>query len=132
AAVLASGLRGRPARTRFVCGLAAGVGLYGPGLFWMTNFSAPGYPIAVLIEASFLAAAALLVVPGPGRLLALPAALVLFEAARGSWPFGGMPLAHLALGQVGGPLRSEEHTSELQSRVDLVCRLLPGDETISS
>ena len=104
AAVLASGLRGRPARTRFVCGLAAGVGLYGPGLFWMTNFSAPGYPIAVLIEASFLAAAALLVVPGPGRLLALPAALVLFEAARGSWPFGGMPLAHLALGQVGGPL----------------------------
>jgi len=31
AAVLASGLRGRPARTRFVCGLAAGVGLYGPG-----------------------------------------------------------------------------------------------------
>jgi len=64
----------------------------------------PGYPIAVLIEASFLAAAALLVVPGPGRLLAMPAALVLFEAARGSWPFGGMPLAHLALGQVGGPL----------------------------
>src|SRR5439155_4589957 len=104
AAVLASGVRGGPARTGFVCGLAAGVGLYGPGLFWMTNFSAPGYPIAVLIEASFLAAAALLVVPGPGRLLALPAALVLFEAARGSWPFGGMPLAHLALGQVGGPL----------------------------
>jgi apolipoprotein N-acyltransferase len=29
---------------------------------------------------------------------------VLFEAARGSWPFGGLPLAHLALGQVGGPL----------------------------
>src|SRR5206468_12445936 len=25
-----------------------------------------------------------------------------------------------------GPLRSEEHTSELQSRSDLVCRLLPG------
>ena len=103
-AVLATSLRGRPAKTRFVCGLAAGVGLYAPGLFWMTNFSVPGYPFAVLIEALFLAAAALLVVPGPGRLLALPAALVLFEAARGSWPFGGMPLAHLALGQVGGPL----------------------------
>src|SRR5699024_11296579 len=29
----------------------------------------------------------------------------------------------LALGQVGGA-RSEEHTSELQSRFDLVCRLL--------
>jgi apolipoprotein N-acyltransferase len=104
AAVLASGLRGRPVEARFVCGLAAGVGLYAPGLFWMTDFSLPGYPIAVMIEAMFLAAAALLVVPGPGRLLAMPAALVLFEAARGSWPFGGLPLAHLALGQVGGPL----------------------------
>src|SRR5699024_12805026 len=27
-------------------------------------------------------------------------------------------------GQVGGAARSEEHTSELQSRFDLVCRLL--------
>src|SRR5204863_2548142 len=27
-------------------------------------------------------------------------------------------------GQAAGPLRSEEHTSELQSRRDLVCRLL--------
>src|SRR5207249_11288267 len=30
-----------------------------------------------------------------------------------------------APGVVGGPSRSEEHTSELQSRFDLVCRLLP-------
>src|SRR5207247_10383877 len=30
----------------------------------------------------------------------------------------------VALGLVGGLLRSEEHTSELQSRVELVCRLL--------
>ena len=104
AAVLALGLRDRPAKARLVCGLAAGAGLYGPGLFWMTDFSLPGYPFAVIIEATFLAAAALLVVPGPARLLALPAALVLFEAARGSWPFGGLPLAHLALGQIGGPL----------------------------
>ena len=43
----------------------------------MTDFSLPGYPFAVLIEAAFLAVAALLVVPGPGRLVALPAALVL-------------------------------------------------------
>src|SRR6266849_6534947 len=32
----------------------------------------------------------------------------------GCWPTGRKPL----------PVRSEEHTSELQSRVDLVCRLL--------
>src|SRR5438067_3685877 len=28
------------------------------------------------------------------------------------------------MGAVGAPFRSEEHTSELQSRFDLVCRLL--------
>jgi apolipoprotein N-acyltransferase len=104
AAVLATGLRDRPGAERFVCGLVAGVGLYAPGLFWMAEFSLPGYPIAVLIESTFLAVAAFLVVPGPARLIALPAALVLFEFARGGWPFEGLPLAHLALGQVDGPL----------------------------
>src|SRR3712207_9546635 len=37
------------------------------------------------------------------------------------------PLERLAVGrglQQGGPVRSEEHTSELQSRQYLVCRLL--------
>src|SRR2546428_10166482 len=35
------------------------------------------------------------------------------------------PLVHLDLHQrAAGELRSEEHTSELQSRSDLVCRLL--------
>jgi len=29
---------------------------------------------------------------------------VLFEAVRGRWPFGGMPLSTLAIGQAGGPL----------------------------
>src|SRR5206468_12212796 len=32
--------------------------------------------------------------------------------------------AHLVVVTQGGELRSEEHTSELQSRSDLVCRLL--------
>ncbi len=35
---------------------------------------------------------------------ALPAALVLAEAVRGRWPFGGLPLAGLDLGQADGPL----------------------------
>src|SRR5699024_11422369 len=30
----------------------------------------------------------------------------------------------LLIGRIGDPARSEEHTSELQSRFDLVCRLL--------
>ena len=31
---------------------------------------------------------------------------------------------HLTNGQIGNAMRSEEHTSELQSHHDLVCRLL--------
>src|SRR6266849_5878585 len=34
------------------------------------------------------------------------------------------PRARLRSAHAGPPARSEEHTSELQSRVDLVCRLL--------
>src|SRR5207247_8012086 len=35
-----------------------------------------------------------------------------------------LPAAHRHAGDVAQRARSEEHTSELQSRVDLVCRLL--------
>src|SRR6266511_1458460 len=40
--------------------------------------------------------------------------------ARGA----GHGLLQLGASEVGTPLRSEEHTSELQSRENLVCRLL--------
>src|SRR5947207_8021439 len=36
----------------------------------------------------------------------------------------GKPLQHYRLWTSGFPVRSEEHTSELQSHSDLVCRLL--------
>jgi len=103
-ALLAVALRGRALPARAVAGMVAGLALFVPGLAWMAAFSAPGYAVAVLVEAGFLAAAAAAVPPGRGRLLALPAALVLAEAARGGWPFGGLPLAGPALGQAGGPL----------------------------
>src|SRR5207247_9131248 len=38
--------------------------------------------------------------------------------------FGPLVFALAVIGIVYGAWRSEEHTSELQSRVDLVCRLL--------
>src|SRR5204863_1234029 len=44
------------------------------------------------------------------------------ERARRALPGGGQGSGHARARQVGG--RSEEHTSELQSRRDLVCRLL--------
>jgi apolipoprotein N-acyltransferase len=106
-AVLYWALTGAGWRERLAVGMAAGLSLYGPGLWWATEFHAAGWVALVVLEALLLACA-LAVVPGTrgGRVvaLALPAALVLAEALRGRWPFGGLPLAGLDLGQVGGPL----------------------------
>src|SRR2546429_6086499 len=48
---------------------------------------------------------------------------------RGEGPAGNLHRAlttlRAELEKMGGSLRSEEHTSELQSRLHLVCRLLP-------
>jgi apolipoprotein N-acyltransferase len=41
---------------------------------------------------------------GTRRRVAFPAALVLVELVRWSWPFGGVPIATLAMAQVAGPL----------------------------
>jgi apolipoprotein N-acyltransferase len=89
-------------RGRLLAAASAGVTLYGVGWWWMGEFSAPGYVVAVLIEVAILSAASLAV--ARGRLWAVPAALVLAEFARDHFPFGGVPLAGLPLGQVGGPL----------------------------
>src|SRR5690606_40717383 len=55
-----------------------------------------------------------------------PALAALAEGiARGPRPAGRARDQRLrGRGQCGGPPRSEEHTSELQSRENLVCRLL--------
>jgi len=104
AALLALALRDQPLPARALAGTAAGVALFVPGLAWMAPFSIPGYAASVGLQAGFLAVAAGAVPPGRGRLLALPAVLVLAEAARGRWPFGGLPLAGPALGQASGLL----------------------------
>src|SRR5699024_10753742 len=49
----------------------------------------------------------------------------------------GLPIPHTAIvprkkAQLGKHLRSEEHTSELQSRFDLVCRLLLEKKKITN
>jgi apolipoprotein N-acyltransferase len=51
-----------------------------------------------------MVAVGLLIVPSRHRWLGLPASLVLVDAARGVWPFGGVPVATFAETQVGGPL----------------------------
>src|SRR5260370_21670373 len=58
------------------------------------------------------------------------AALGLALEAAGQLAKGVLPV--LALGPLVALLRSEEHTSELQSHLNLVCRLLLEKKNISS
>jgi apolipoprotein N-acyltransferase len=92
-------------RTRFWRGLLVGLGLYIPSLAWMIDMTAPGYAVAACFYAALLGlAAAVVPADAPGRWLALPGAIALTELLRWSWPFGGVPLSSLAVGQVAGPL----------------------------
>ena len=104
AAVLFGAVREASWRARMWAGLCAGIGLYGPGLMWVTEFTGPGYVVLLLLEAAILAVALAALPAGRTSCAGFPAALVLAEALRGAWPFGGLPLGGIDLGQVGGPL----------------------------
>ncbi len=99
-------LGGLRPRTRAWAGWLAGLGCYVPGLEWARAFSTPGAVVLIAVEALFFALGAV-VVPASGRgarALAFPAAMTLAEAARMSWPFGGLPIGGVFLGQAGGPV----------------------------
>ena len=73
------------------------------GMAWMWFLSAPGYIVAVAMFAALHGAAAAVAPTGRIRWLSLPAALTLAEALRFCFPFGGVPLASLAISQAVGP-----------------------------
>jgi apolipoprotein N-acyltransferase len=75
-----------------------------PGLAWMWSLTVPGYFVAVAIFAGFHALAAVAAPTGPWRVIGRPAAHTLAEALRLAFPFGGVPLATLPIGQADGPL----------------------------
>jgi len=75
-----------------------------PMTVWMWDLTAPGYVIATVVFAGYFAVAAIAIPPGPGRWVALPGALILAELARWSFPYEGVPLATLAMGQASSPL----------------------------
>ncbi len=77
--------------------------LFAITLFWIKDLTAPGYVIAAVVFAAMFAVFGMLVPPGRGRHLALPGVWVLAEVWKGHWPFGGVPISDLAIGQVGGP-----------------------------
>jgi apolipoprotein N-acyltransferase len=97
-------LAGLGLRTRVWSGWLAGLGCYAIGLFWARAFNWYGAVVLILVEALSFAAAAALTPPGRGRALAFVAACTLAEALRTTWPFGGLPLGGVFLGQAGGPL----------------------------
>jgi apolipoprotein N-acyltransferase len=99
-------LGGLRPRTRLWAGWLAGLGCFVPGLMWARSFTLVGAIALIVIEALFPAVACLVVPARPmgARALAYPAAMTLAEAARMSWPFGGLPIGGVFLGQAGGPV----------------------------
>ena len=97
-------LTGLRARTRFWSGWLAGQGCYAIGLVWAQAFNWYGAVILIALEALFFAAAAVLTPPWRGRAPAFVAAGTLAEAVRMTWPFGGLPIGGVFLGQADGPL----------------------------
>ena len=98
-------LDGAGAWTRFRRGWLAGIALLAPTTWWMQALTLPGWVIASLFLSAVLGTVVAVVPPTRlARWVALPGAWVLFEAIRGRWPFGGVPLSNLAVGQVAGPL----------------------------
>jgi apolipoprotein N-acyltransferase len=97
-------LADQPRANRFRRGWLVAMGCFVPSLSWMTALTAPGYLIACVLYAVMLGAGIAAAPPGRGRWLALAGTWTLAELVRWSWPFGGVPLANLAIGQVAGPL----------------------------
>lgn len=107
---LALTLRGRASFSAATIFAAA---WFAPAMAWMWFLTAPGYIIAVALFAALHGAAAVLAASfapsdnapsdNAKQRRAMILAHGLVEALRLSWPFGGVPLATLAIGQADGP-----------------------------
>ena len=97
-------LAGLSWRMRWLAGWAAGLGCFVPGLWWAAAFNWYGAVVLMVVEALTMALAALFVPPARWRVPCFVGAFTLAEALRMSWPFGGLPLGGVFLGQASGPL----------------------------
>jgi apolipoprotein N-acyltransferase len=97
-------LAGLSWRARIWSGWLAGLGCYAIGLFWARAFNWYGAVVLILVEALFFAAASVATPPQRGRAPAFVGACTLAEAVRMTWPFGGLPLGGVFLGQARSPL----------------------------
>ncbi len=107
-ALLTVALYGRALRTRLVLGALTGAVLYGTTLGWLSGFAVAGY-VAIGAVETIMLAVAVGVVPSArtgrwaGGWWAVPAGLVLLDAAQTRFPFDGFPLPALVHGQLDGP-----------------------------
>jgi apolipoprotein N-acyltransferase len=89
-------------RERAARGWLFGAAWMYPGMAWMWSLTPPGYLLAAAIYAGYHSVAALVSPTGPWRVIGRPAAHTLAEALRLVFPFGGVPLATLPIGQADG------------------------------
>ncbi len=92
-------------KTRFLTSMVVGLSWSAPATLWMFNLTAVGWPVSVILFSLFPAMAGLATpATRPIRRAVFPAAIVVAELIRWSWPFGGIPLATLAMAEVSSPL----------------------------
>jgi len=90
-------------RHRAVLGFSFGAGWMLVGMGWMWFLTVPGYLVAGCLFAGLHAAAAAATPSSRWAPVARPAAHTLVEALRFAFPFGGVPVASLAISQAAGP-----------------------------
>ncbi|MGH9043371.1 MAG: apolipoprotein N-acyltransferase [Acidimicrobiales bacterium] len=88
---------------RLMVGEAAGIGCFGIGLFWAERFNWYGWVVLVVVESATMAVASIGTF-GRVRLVTYGCSFTLMEALRQGWPFGGLPVGGVFLGQANGPL----------------------------
>jgi apolipoprotein N-acyltransferase len=98
-------LDGQSRASRFRRGYLAAATLLFPTLFWIQYLTLPGWLVAAAAYSGMFALGfALLPDNRAARWVALAGMWTLVDLLRSKWPFEGVPMSTLALGQVGGPL----------------------------
>jgi apolipoprotein N-acyltransferase len=95
-------------RAQFMFGTLFALAWLAPGMAWMWFLTAPGYVIAALLFSALHGIAAMITGAVTDqhkhRAIVGPLAHTLAEALRFSFPFGGVPLATLAISQAASPI----------------------------
>ena len=95
-------------RARFMFGTLFALAWLAPGMAWMWFLTAPGYVIAALLFSALHGIATMITGAVTDqhkhRVIVGPLAHTLAEALRFSFPFGGVPLATLAISQAASPI----------------------------